>query len=139
MTGRSLYAEQALGDFLNPFAVTLGVYKSRRRGGHAARGNDNASVQRVLFDLLVGGERQAIDAGQDQRWIANAEGLDDVPINKVQAKSCVENLRDHVVCQKFSHRFIDTQIFTAGVESGFRGNGPGLAGDAEAGPCIVIG
>ena len=54
--------DKTLGNFLNLLAVTLSVYKIPERWKAAAGGNDNASMQRVLFDFLVGGKGQPIDA-----------------------------------------------------------------------------
>src|SRR5678815_4210271 len=117
MTGSALLAEQWLGDSLYLFAVAVGMHKSRRRGRQAARGNDNASLQRVLLDLLVGGNRQALDAGQDQHGIVNSKGVDGVAINQVEIETRVQNLRNHFVSQQLSHRFVDAQSFSASIEA----------------------
>src|SRR5438270_1831545 len=103
MTRGAFAAKQALRNLADPLVFRFRIQQTGSSRRQAARSNDYTSMHRILLNLLVSGERQTLDPGQNQHGIRNAEFIDGIAIDEIEIETGIENLRDDSISQQLRH------------------------------------
>ncbi len=86
------------------------VHETRGERRSAAHGDENSAFAGVLFELFIGGERDALDGGQDQDGIRHAGVSDSGVINVIEVVAGVEDLRDDGGTDELVHHLVDGYV-----------------------------
>ncbi len=100
------------------------VCKAGRGGRQAARCDHDAALACEVQNLLVDLRRKAIDTGQDQDLVGNANRGDGIGIDEIEIEARIENLGDDVGLQEAGQRFVDGDVGARLIETERRSRRP---------------